>query len=99
MKLNIFLDDKRTINMSRNSLGIADWTICKDDVSFKKLINDNFDDIDLISFDHDLSLVTESSEFTGKTACDLVIAKCLDTGRKFPNWYVHTDNTSGAANI
>lgn len=101
--MRIFLDDIRSIEMSHNSnkgLGeIKDFTIARDDKSFINLIDKNLSEISLISFDHDLACYRDGEEFTGKTACEYVINKCLDKGVKFPDWYVHSDNTSGRENI
>lgn len=101
--MKVFLDDKRTVEMSHNSnkgLGdLKDFIVLRNDKSFIDFINKNFEKIDLISFDHDLACFNDDVEFTGKTACELIIEKCLDTGKKFPDWYVHSDNTVGRANI
>ena len=61
--MNIFLDDLRVPNMSHNSgkgLGTTysdenKWIIVRNYFDFIDLINKNFDDINLISFDHDLA--------------------------------------------
>ena len=55
--------------------------------------------IDLISFDHDLACYKDGVEYTGKSAVDYLIDYCLDNDKKFPDWYAHTDNTSGKRNI
>lgn len=101
--MKIFLDDIRTIEMSHNSnkgLGpIDDFIIIRNGNEFIDLVNKNFDKISLISFDHDLACYIDGVEFTGKTACDIIINRCLDTGYKFPDWYVHSDNNIGRENI
>ena len=101
--LNIFLDDLRTPDMSHNQskgLGDLDWIVVRDYDSFVELIKKDFDNINLISFDHDLADFFNGEERTGKTATDFLINYCLDNDKKFPkNWYVHSDNTSGRANI
>ena len=58
-----------------------------------------FDKIDLISFDHDLACYKDGVEYTGKSAVDYLIDYCLDNNKNFPDWYAHTDNTSGKRNI
>jgi len=79
------------------------WIIVRDYFKFVDLIDDHFDEIKLVSFDHDLACFKKvygvREEFTGKTAVDYLINYCLDNQKKFPNWYVHTDNTSGRGNI
>jgi hypothetical protein len=107
--IRLFLDDIRSANMAHSSskgLGSAyskdsDWTIARTYDDFVDAVNANFDDIDLISFDHDLACFdAEGNEMTGKTAVDYVIGYCLDNDKPFPkSWYVHSDNTSGRQNI
>lgn len=105
--MNIFLDDIRTPDMSHKSgkgLGpdYSDknkWVIARDYFEFVDIINNHFDEIDLVSFDHDLACIKDGQEYTGKTATDYLINYCLDNDKKFPNWYAHTDNTSGRQNI
>jgi hypothetical protein len=109
--MNIYLDDKRIPNMSHSDVkGLGDayssndkWIIVRDYFKFVDLIDKSFDKIELVSFDHDLSCFKKvygvKEEFTGKTAVDYLINYCLDNNKKFPNWYVHTDNTSGRGNI
>lgn len=105
--MNLFLDDIRVPSMSHNDkegLGIDyastdKWVIIKDYFNFIDIIDKHFDEIKLISFDHDLACVRDGREYTGKDAVDYVINFCLDNGKLFPNWYAHTDNTSGRENI
>lgn len=105
--MNLFLDDKRTPDMSHHSgkgLGqgysdINKWVIARDYFSFVQIVDKHFDEIELVSFDHDLACYQDGEEFTGKTAADYLINYCLDHDKKFPNWYAHTDNTSGRGNI
>ena len=103
----LFLDDKRTPDMAHHAgkgLGqaysdINKWVIARDYFEFVEIINKHFDEIELVSFDHDLACYQDGEEFTGKTGADYLINYCLDNGKKFPNWYAHTDNTSGKGNI
>jgi hypothetical protein len=107
--MNLFLDDIRSANMAHNSskgLGDSyskdsDWTIVRTYDDFVDVVNTKFDDIDLISFDHDLACFdVDGNEMTGKNAVDYVIGYCLDNDKLFPNsWYVHSDNTNGRQNI
>jgi hypothetical protein len=110
-EINLYLDDKRVPNMSHNKdkgLGVAfsdesKWVIVRDYFEFVDLINNSFDKIKLISFDHDLACFKKihgiREEYTGKTAADYLVNFCLDNNKKLPDWYVHTDNTSGRGNI
>ena len=103
----LFLDDIRNPNMSHNSkkgLGtdyspIDKWIIVRDYFYFIDIINNHFNEIKLISFDHDIACVKDGREYTGKDAANYLINYCLDNNKKFPDWYVHTDNTSGRENI
>ncbi len=103
--MKVFLDDLRVPTMSHTKgkgLGRAyetDWVIVRDYFEFIDLIDKHFNDIELISFDHDLACYKDGEEFTGKTAVDYIINYCLDHDKKFPNWYAHTDNTNGRQNI
>ena len=105
--MNVFLDDIRVPSMSHNvdkGLGVDysdkdKWVIVRDYFDFVDLVDKHFDDIDLISFDHDLACYKDGIEFTGKSAVDYLINYCLDHNKQFPDWYAHTDNTSGKRNI
>lgn len=105
--MNIFLDDIRIPSMSHNvskGLGVDysdknKWVIVRDYFDFVDLVDKHFDEIDLISFDHDLACYKDGVEYTGKSAVDYVIDYCLDHNKEFPDWYAHTDNTSGKRNI
>lgn len=105
--MNIFLDDIRIPSMSHNvskGLGVEysnkdKWVIVRDYFDFIDLVDKHFDEIDLISFDHDLACYKDGVEYTGKSAVDYLIDYCLDNNKKFPDWYAHTDNTSGKRNI
>jgi hypothetical protein len=106
---NIYLDDIRYPYMSHNQkkgLGVDyssddKWIIIRDYNDFIDYININdINDINIISYDHDLACYdSDGHEMTGKNAVDYVIEYCLDNNKKFPNWYVHSDNTSGKSNI
>lgn len=105
--MNLFLDDIRIPGVSHNAkkgLGLdylptKKWVIVRDYFSFVDIINKHFDEIKLVSFDHDLGCVKDGKEYTGKDAVDYLINYCLDHNKKFPDWYTHTDNTSGRENM
>lgn len=78
---------------------LENWVIVRDYFEFKHVVDNHFDQIKLVSFDHDLACQENGIEYTGKTAADYLINYCLDHDKRFPNWYVHSDNTSGKANI
>lgn len=107
-KINIFLDDIRFPKMSHNvSKGLGDefsdtdkWIIVRDYYQFIDLVRDRFNDINIVSLDHDLACYGEDGrEYTGKDAANFLIDYCLDNDKTFPSWYVHSDNTSGKSNI
>jgi hypothetical protein len=107
MKFKVFLDDIRSPYMSHNSnkgLGIDysksnDWVIIRDYFSFIDFIDKEFNNIELISFDHDLACYKNDREYTGKDAMNYIIDYCMDNNKKVPDWYVHSDNTVGRSNI
>jgi hypothetical protein len=105
--MRVFLDDIRMPSMSHregkglgeNYSDLENWVIVRDYFEFIHIIDGYIDQIELISFDHDLACYDGDTEYTGKSAADYLINKCIESGRKFPDWYIHSDNTSGKANI
>jgi hypothetical protein len=105
--MNIFLDDIRTPKMAHSfgrNLGpeyssTNKWTIVRDYFEFTRVVSKYHDKIKLVSFDHDLANYSGEKEWTGKDAADWLINLSIDSGRKFPDWYVHSDNVSGKKNI
>jgi len=105
--MNLFLDDIRIPGMAHNAkkgLGLDylptnKWVIARDYFEFVNIVDKHFDEIELVSFDHDLACVKDGIEYTGKTAVDYLINYCLEHSKQFPDWYAHTDNTSGRQNI
>ena len=105
--MNLFLDDIRVPNMSHNPtkglgadyMSSEKWTIARDYFDFIDIVNKHFDEIKLVSLDHDLACIKDGREWTGKDAADYLVNYCLDNNKKFPSWYAHTDNTSGRQNI
>ena len=105
--MNVFLDDIRVPLMSHNNeRGLGEefsdskkWLIVRSYSNFVNVIDNHLNEIDLVSFDHDLADYDGEKEWTGKDAVDYLIKKCLDNDVKFPSWYVHSDNTSGKSNI
>lgn len=101
--MNIFLDDERDpkyVKTMMSGFYPQDWIIARNYFEFCKLVDEHLEEIKLVSFDHDIASYDESGkEWTGKDAADYLINKCLDSGRIFPSWFVHTSNTSGRPNI
>ena len=105
--MNLYLDDNRMPDMSNSEgrgLGVSyasedKWVIVRDYFEFIDFVSQNFDEINLVSFDHDLACYKDGREYTGKDAVDFLINYCMDNDKKFPNWFVHSDNTTGKSNI
>jgi hypothetical protein len=105
----LYLDDiRRNAEVSHNDtrglgLNISQsnkWIIARDYSEFIKIINNNFDKIELISFDHDICSFDENgNELTGKDAANYLIDYCMDNRKQLPDWFVHSDNNSGNKNI
>jgi hypothetical protein len=98
-EINLFLDDIRFPKNSKVNFIDTDWTIVRDYFEFVNYINNNFDKINIISFDHDLACIRDGKEFTGKDAVNYLINYCMDNDKKLPYWFIHSDNTSGKENM
>ena len=105
----VFLDDKRKdatiVHNNHRGLGIGvgranNWVIARDYFQFIDILKSNFDQIDFISFDHDISSYDmDEKELTGKDAAQFLIDYCMDNNKTLPDWFVHSDNTGGNRNI
>lgn len=85
--------------LGTNYSDVDKWSVARDYFEFVYLVDNFLLDIKLISFDHDLACYDDNTEYTGKTAADYLINKCIDNNSKLPDWFVHSDNTSGKKNI
>ena len=95
--MKLFIDDKRTVDMSHNSekgLGITDFVIVRDDVSCLDFIDKNFESIDLVSFDHDLG-----GELKGLVVANWIEEKAYNKEIQRIEWRVHSQNTRGNEDI
>jgi len=101
--INIFLDDERQPTFVKAKMGKfypENWVVINNYFDFTKFVDQNFDQIKLVSFDHDISSFDkDGKEWTGKDAADYLVDKCLDTGLTFPDFFVHTMNNVGRPNI
>ena len=108
----IFLDDKRSsplvVHNNERGLGPSfgkstEWVYARNYNEFVDIVEKNFDQIDLISFDHDIDSWIDVNgvpvEMTGKTAAQFIIDYCMDNGKELPDWFVHSDNIPGNRNI
>lgn len=105
----LFLDDIRkdptVVHNNDRGLGLfigksTKWIIARDYTQFVDIINNRFTEIQLISFDHDISSYDQNhNELTGKDAANFLIDYCIDNDKYLPDWFVHSDNSSGNSNI
>jgi len=101
-KLAVFLDDERSPDFIKTKIDIEgwEWKVIRNYFDFVDFIDDEFDKIDLISFDHDIDSYDEhGTEWTGRDASRFLIDKCQDLNLKFPNFIVHSMNNIGKDNI
>lgn len=67
--------------------------------TFVSYIYQYFEEINCISFDHDLGDFIGSEEFTGYDCAKALIDYCIDNSKDLPTCYVHSSNLVGANNI
>lgn len=110
---NLFLDDERSpsqagVYMKNNLYFDLTWIIVRDYNAFVKVILEKGMPV-LVSFDHDLADIhynpkTWTANFkykekTGKDCAIWLVNHCMDTGKEFPKWYVHSMNPVGGPSI
>lgn len=98
----IFLDDDRQVDFIKDKVNINkyDWIIIRNYFDFVNFIDNNFESITLVSFDHDInSFDSNDVEWTGSDAARYLIDKCLDDKAQFPDFIVHSMNNTGSKNI
>lgn len=110
---NLFLDDERSpamagIHMKLNIYYDLTWIVVRNYDDFVKVILEKGMP-KIVSFDHDLADIhydsttwTQSFKYkekTGKDCAVWLVNHCMDTGKKFPKWYVHSMNPVGGPNI
>lgn len=87
MTYKLFLDDER------DPIG-QDWIIVRSYDDFA-LIIEEFGVPEFISFDHDLG----ENSATGYACAKWLVGYCIGAGEKIPDFYVHSQNPVGKANI
>ena len=92
MKYKIYLDDERTPN-DKTCIVVRNY-----DQFIQKISELGFDNIDVISFDHDLG-DTKIEEKTGYDAAKWLVNEYCDYTIHTPQIYSHSANPIGAANI
>lgn len=110
---NLFLDDVRspssTFLYTKNKDYIdKTWIIVRNYDDFVKVVLEKGMPV-LVSFDHDLADVHYNPrtwvegfkyhEKTGKDCAVWLVNHCMDTGKEFPKWYVHSMNPVGGRSI
>jgi hypothetical protein len=97
--MNLFLDDVRyPKQVTWINLPLVKWVIIRSYKEFKTIIIKNGIP-EIISFDHDLGLQMESEEKTGYHCASFIIEYCMNHGLELPEYYIHSHNPVGAANI
>lgn len=98
----IYLDDIRMPPKDENT-----WVIVRNFEAFKRqceLAWSQSQEIEFISFDHDLAFDHYAGEYfsgekTGADAAKWLCQSCIAHGHKIPAYAVHSRNVPGAANI
>jgi len=105
-KIWIYLDDKQervpfVSHNIRKGLGVkysnnSDWIIVRCYDEFKEAVNKYGENIEIVSFDHDIdSFDSNGEEMTGKNAAEYLSNYCQDHSIPYPGFYVHSDNNRG----
>lgn len=107
---SIFLDDERMPDhVSWIELPLVEWTIVRNYNDFVKTVTER--GIPLrVSFDHDLGQEHYQYQFqeipydkfeekTGYDCAKWLVNYCQEKGQSFPEYYVHSMNIIGRANI
>lgn len=103
----VFLDDEREIDFIKNKVDVDsyEWIVMRNYFDFVDYVDENFDKVKLISFDHDIDSFDEGGlEWTGRDAARYLIDKCQDGDNHekdyvFPDFLVHSMNNIGRQNI
>ena len=100
---NLFLDDERVPkNVTWVELPLVEWVIVRNFEQFITYIK--LHGIPArVSFDHDLAPEhyqgLQSDELTGMDCVKWLVDFCDEHNHKFPEYYLHTLNTDGEANM
>lgn len=101
----ILLDDERQVDFIKVKVNTNnyEWIVIRNYFEFVNYIDENYNNIALVAFDHDIDSFDESGmEWTGRDAARYLIDKCQDpdnTGLNFPDFLVHSMNNIGRQNI
>lgn len=104
-----------SFDYTKNKIYIdLNWVVVKDFDEFVKYVNENGLP-EIVSFDHDLAdehyhkdmykgseynkLYDKFEEKTGYDCVKWMVDYCIDNGKKFPKWYLHTMNPAGRMNM
>ncbi len=92
--MKIYLDDLRTPPDDT-------WNVVRNYNDFVNLFNQNYDNVEAISFDHDLGDDPKSGYDAAKYVLNFIVDKKRTVGeyKQFPMLTVHSMNPVGARNI
>ena len=114
--MRIFLDDIRfpadcRLYLNEKAYLDPQWIIVRNFEEFVSLIEKELDNIELISFDHDLGTehyrdaystetpYDEYEEKTGYHCAKFLVEFCMDNQKRLPSFLVHSMNPVGKRNI
>ena len=101
-KMAVFLDDERDINFIGHKIRLQDynWVVIRNYFDFLDFVDENLQNISLVSFDHDINSFDEGNlEWTGRDAARYLQQSCQDNDCLFPDFLVHSMNNIGKQNI
>lgn len=101
-KIAVFLDDERTVDFIQDKVQLDKyhWIVIRNYFDFIDFIDDNLNDIGLVSFDHDIDSFDEGNiEWTGKDAALYLQRACQEREVLHPDFLVHSMNNIGKQNI
>ena len=98
--MKLYLDDIR--NPHQSGYQDDDWIVCRNDTEFVATIEQHFSDLEVVSFDHDISSYDDDgTEVTGydcvKWLCDYILDNDLDIANLTLKF--HTANPVGRLNM
>lgn len=99
----LFLDDERIptdVTWEDNPIyQKGTWEIVRTSNEFKSFVSTNIDDIECISFDHDIQDFSAGYEITGYHLIHWLVDYCINHVKKLPIVYAHSKNPVGKNNI
>lgn len=98
--MKLYLDDIR--NPHQSGYQDSEWVVCRNDTEFVSAIEQHFSDLEVVSFDHDISSYDDNgNEVTGydcvKWLCDYILDNNIDISEL--KILFHTANPVGRLNM